>query len=115
MKVYCKYAVIDRKSGFLLSFGERYKDFEQGDVEYHDGRTISVVGVTKKSRVQRKYRYVTIKGVECAIVYWLGSRKGKAWNAVTVAGLCVGLDGQYITDKVDFAAPVFALLLATLE
>lgn len=79
MKVYCRYTVVDIATGYELACGEKYKDFENSKIRY-----VQVCEWRDFPFFWRKvcvlFRTVTIKGRECAIIYWVERDKKHVSN-----------------------------------
>lgn len=96
MKRFCRYAVIDIKTGYLLALGQRWKDFDSGNIRYINSgryRSFPVFG----REISEYFRTLEINGRQCAIVYW-AMRKGKRlYNGITLSGRNLCMRGQNVS------------------
>ena len=81
MKKICRYLVIDLKTGYALSCGNKYIDLEKSPVRrVWQGEWRLFPCFWRK--VTEYFRTVTIKGRECVIFYWFINRREKLGNYV---------------------------------
>lgn len=79
MKVYCRYAVIDKATGYELACGEKYKDFQNSEIRYIEFAVWRDFPFFWR-KVYEYFRTLTIKGRECVIVYWVVRDKKRVSN-----------------------------------
>ena len=111
MKKFCRYAVIDIKTGYLLVGGQKWKDFERGPIRYiYVGKfkTFPLFGRT----LTEYFRTVEINGVQCAIVYWAQNKGKQLYNCVTLSGLALRLNGrEFVFNKSNLVKTYRSLML----
>lgn len=78
MKIFCRYVVIDIKTGYALACGERYKDFEKTKIRYINNGSFRTGFFRRK--ITEYFRTLEIVGRECVIIYWANTPKGKTYN-----------------------------------
>lgn len=111
MKKFCRYAVIDIQTGYLLAGGQKMKDFENGKFRYvycGNFRCFPRFWV----KITECFRTLVIKNRPCCIVYWQSKKVGEEYNYITLAGQYLSLNGcgDLITDN-RFKAPCYSRLL----
>ena len=85
MRKFCRYAVIDIQTGNLLVCGEKWKDFDSGNIRYVYAGTF--ITFPFFSKITEYFRTLEINGVSCVIIYWVHKSGKRLYNCVTLSGL----------------------------
>lgn len=105
MKQYCRYVLIDLRTGYLLAGGEKYKDFENGKIRYIQASEFRLPLFFWRKIVEY-FRNIEINGVPCVIVYRAVRKRENLFNFVSQIGRTIGLRGKkYLFcsfDEVDY-------------
>ena len=91
-KVYCRYAVIDLQTGYLLSVGEKWKDYYLLHMFSDYGRFFRFGW--KRRKIHSYFRETTVNGRRCLICYWANAPENEPYSVVLTTGVLAGLKGR---------------------
>lgn len=92
-KIYCRYAVIDLYTGYLLIAGEKWKDIYFLRM-FHEYKSTFRSG-WRFRKIEQYQREIIIKGRPCLLVMWANAPQREIGSTVQSVGCCVGLQGKY--------------------
>ena len=99
-KVYCRYAVIDLDTGYLLISGEKWKDYYILRMFFEHISTFR--SGWKFRKIEQYHREIKVKGRPCLLVMWANAPQKEVGSNVLSTGCLVGLSGKYY-DNCDHA------------
>lgn len=113
MKKFCRYAVIDIQTGNLLVCGQKWKDFDSGNIRYIKSGVFKTFPLFWRT-ITEYFRTIEIKDIPCAIVYWVRNKGKGLYNCVTLSGFKLHLRARLFDLSGNDYPEVYRKLLAQL-